>query len=428
MELKKYKLGDIAKIEISGVDKKTVDGETPVRLCNFVDVYRNWAITKKLSEGFMIASAKETEIAKYSIHKGQVAITKDSETRDDIGIPAYIADDFDDVLLGYHCALITPNEDILDGKYLNAFMHTSYIQKYFENNASGSGQRYTLSNETIFQIPILLPSLEVQKAIGNLLSNIDRKIELNRQINDNLEKMAKQLYDYWFVQFDFPDENGLPYKSSGEEMVWNEKLKREMPKEWKVKAIGEIENNIITGKTPSCADEDNFGGDIPFVTIDDIRGNLFVFTSQRTLSIKGAESQKKKYLPVGSLSVSCIGTVGVMGYTAKLSQTNQQINSIVFKNEYNREFMYFALKMYFENAKAKTGNVFANMSKEEFAAIKVVYPPKCILQLFHNKVAAIFDCIKNNINEMNNLTKQRDELLPLLMNGQASLNYHLSDD
>ena len=186
MELKKYKLGDIAKIEISGVDKKTVDGETPVRLCNFVDVYRNWAITKKLSEGFMIASAKETEIAKYSIHKGQVAITKDSETRDDIGIPAYIADDFDDVLLGYHCALITPNEDILDGKYLNAFMHTSYIQKYFENNASGSGQRYTLSNETIFQIPILLPSLEVQKAIGNLLSNIDRKIELNRQINDNL--------------------------------------------------------------------------------------------------------------------------------------------------------------------------------------------------------------------------------------------------
>lgn len=161
----KYKLGDIAKIEISGVDKKSVDGETPVRLCNFVDVYRNWAITQKLSENFMIASAKETEIAKCSIHKGQVAITKDSETRDDIGIPAYIADDFDNVLLGYHCALITPNDDVLDGKYLNAFMHTRYIQKYFENNASGSGQRYTLSNETIFQIPILLPSLEVQKLL-----------------------------------------------------------------------------------------------------------------------------------------------------------------------------------------------------------------------------------------------------------------------
>ena len=113
-------------------------------------------------------------------------------------------------------------------------------------------------------------------------------------INQNLEAMAKQLYDYWFVQFDFPNEEGKPYKSSGGEMVWNEKLKRNMPKEWCAMTIGEVENNIITGKTPSCADEDNFGGDIPFITIDDIRGNLFVFNSQRTLSTKGAESQTKK--------------------------------------------------------------------------------------------------------------------------------------
>lgn len=204
-------------------------------------------------------------------------------------------------------------------------------------------------------------------------------------------------------------------------MVWSEKQKRNMPKEWCATTIREVENNIITGKTPSCADEDNFGGDIPFITIDDIRGNLFVFNSQRTLSTKGAESQTKKYLPIGSLSVSCIGTIGVMGFIAKLSQTNQQINSIVFENEYNKEFVYFALKLYFENAKAKTGNVFANMSKDEFASIKVGYPPKRILQVFHNKVAAIFDSIKNNIDEINALTKQRDELLPLLMNGQITI-------
>ena len=299
---------------------------------------------------------------------------------------------------------------------------------FFNFEGKTSGLRNLQIDNALSSIPIEHYPISYQNSISAALSSIEDKIHLNRSINDNLEKMARQLYDYWFVQFDFPDENGRPYKSSGGKMVWNEKLKRKIPKEWKAKAIGEIENNIITGKTPSCADEDNFGGDIPFVTIDDIRGNLFVFNSQRTLSIKGAESQEKKYLPVGSLSVSCIGTIGVMGYTAKLSQTNQQINSIVFKNEYNREFMYFALKMYFENAKAKTGNVFANMSKEEFAAIKVVYPPKHILQLFHNKVAAIFNDIKNNINEMNNLTKQRDELLPLLMNGQASVNYHLSHD
>ena len=186
MKLKKYKLGDIAKIEISGVDKKTIEGETPVRLCNFVDVYYNWAITKEKAKSFMVASAKQTEIDKCSIGKGMVAITKDSETRDDIGVATYIADDFEYVLLGYHCALITPTPAIVDVKYLNAFMHTRYIQKYFENNASGSGQRYTLSNDTIGNIPVLIPSIEEQRTIGKVLADIDRKIELNKLINDNL--------------------------------------------------------------------------------------------------------------------------------------------------------------------------------------------------------------------------------------------------
>ena len=177
-----------------------------------------------------------------------VAITKDSETRDDIGVATYIADDFENVVLGYHCALITPNPAVVDGKYLNAFMHTRYIQKYFENNASGSGQRYTLSNDTIGNIPVLLPSVEEQHTIGKVLADIDRKIELNKQINDNLEAMAKQLYEYWFVQFDFPNEEGKPYKSSGGAMVWNEKLKREIPQGWNILPISDILDKYPTTK------------------------------------------------------------------------------------------------------------------------------------------------------------------------------------
>ena len=318
------------------------------------------------------------------------------------------------------------DENKVDFDYCFYLLASPAITDYLcGQNANTSGSHKRIDPTNFFNIGIKLPPLAQQYEIGKLLSSLDTKIKLNRQINQNLEAMAKQLYDYWFVQFDFPNEEGKPYKSSGGEMVWNEKLKRNMPKEWCAMTIGEVENNIITGKTPSCADEDNFGGDIPFITIDDIRGNLFVFNSQRTLSTKGAESQTKKYLPSGSLSVSCIGTIGVMGFIAKLSQTNQQINSIVFENEHNREFVYFALKLYFENAKAKTGNVFANMSKDEFASIKVVYSPKQILQEFHNKVVAIFDNIKNNIDEINALTKQRDELLPLLMNGQAMVNSDL---
>ena len=243
MVIKKYKLSDVAKVEISSVDKKTKDCETPVKLCNFTDVYHNWAITTEMADNFMKATANAKEIEKFTIRKGQVAFTKDSETRDDIGIPTYIADDFENVLLGYHCALITPDESKISGKYLNAFMHSAYIQKYFELNATGSGMRYTLSLETLQSMPLLLPSLEEQEAIGNLFSSIDRKIALNRSINQNLEALAKQLYDYWFVQFDFPNKEGRPYKSNGGKMVWNEKLKREIPDGWEAVSVNDISDS-----------------------------------------------------------------------------------------------------------------------------------------------------------------------------------------
>ena len=124
MRLEKYKLSDVAKVEISSVDKKTKEGEMPVKLCNFTDVYHNWAITSEMTDSFMEATANASEIKKFTIKKGQVAFTKDSETRDDIGIPTYIADDFENILLGYHCALITPDESALSGKYTSKYATT----------------------------------------------------------------------------------------------------------------------------------------------------------------------------------------------------------------------------------------------------------------------------------------------------------------
>lgn len=186
MQMEKQKLGDIATVEISGVDKKTKDGEQEIRLCNFVDIYYNWAITTAQHDGFMFATARPNEISKFQLKKGQVALTKDSETRDDIGVPTYIADDFDDVILGYHCALITPNKDILDGRYLNALLHTDYAKKYFACNASGSGQRYALSVEALNSFPVPMIPLRNQERIGEIFSALDKKIELNRRINQNL--------------------------------------------------------------------------------------------------------------------------------------------------------------------------------------------------------------------------------------------------
>lgn len=186
MELKKYKLGDIAEILISSIDKKSKEGESPVRLCNFVDVYHNWAITADMVGNFMESTTSEKNIDRFSLKKGYVAFTKDSETRDDIGVPTYIAEDLDNTVLGYHCALVKPDENIILGKYLNAFLHSDYIKRYFELNATGSGMRYTLSVDTLYNIPILAPSLDIQKRIGDLFSNIDRKICINRSLNHYL--------------------------------------------------------------------------------------------------------------------------------------------------------------------------------------------------------------------------------------------------
>ena len=260
--MNKVLLSEVANVELSSIDKKIKPDEKSVKLCNFTDVYYNWAITKDNLELCMNGSVKNSEYQKLSLKKGQVAITKDSETRDDIGMPCYISDDFENAVLGYHCALITPNSDKLNGKYLNALLNTTYARKCFANNAGGSGQRFTLSKEAIENIKIPLPALDVQKKIGSFFSDIDKKIQNNNKQIQTLESLAKTIYDYWFVQFDFPNEDGKPYKSSGGKMVWDNYIKREIPEGWDVKKIKEIESNIITGKTPSTKDESNFGKDI----------------------------------------------------------------------------------------------------------------------------------------------------------------------
>lgn len=407
--LKRYKLGNIAEIIISSVDKKTKDGEQKVRLCNFVDVYHNWAITKSMHNSFMIASAKEKDIERLSLKKGYVALTKDSETRDDIGISTYIADNLNNVILGYHCALVKPNEDILSGKYLNAFLHSNYIKKYFELNATGSGMRYTLSIQTLYDMPILLPSLEEQEYIGNIFSTIDRKIELNRSINHNLEAMAKQLYDYWFVQFDFPDENGKPYKSSEGKMVWNEKLKREIPGGWEVTNIGSILDKVFI--TPRLSTDEYLpSGTYPI--IDQATDVYYAGFTERE------EAVVNQYPAIVFGDHSC--AVKYVNFPFVRGADGTQV---ILSKDSNIpiEYLYYAMKG------VKIGKGYAR----HFSFLKeqpVIVPSEKEVKDFEDTAQTFFEQITQNRKEILSLTKQRDELLPLLMNGQVSLNYDLSHD
>ena len=316
---------------------------------------------------------------------------------------------------------IIVNENF-DSDYIYYLFKNNYA--VFRNAASGS-TAIPILNKTDFDNLRFKVELDLnqQRKMVSILSKIDDKIEINNQINQELEAMAKTLYNYWFVQFDFPDQNGKPYKSSGGKMVYHPELKREIPEGWGVEDLKEFESKIITGKTPSRANSDNFGGEIPFITIGDIRGNTFIYRTSESLTDLGANVQQNKYLPEGSLCVSCIATVGEIGFTTEPSHTNQQINSIVFEDETNRYYLYFVLKNYFENANAsaKTGNTFANMNKEDFSGIKIIFPNKEIKNNFHKITEPYFSQIKCLQGQNQELTQLRDWLLPMLMNGQVKV-------
>jgi len=420
MQMRKYKLGDIATVEISGVDKKIKDGEKEIRLCNFVDVYYNWAITTAQHDSFMLATARPNEISKFKLKKGQVALTKDSETRDDIGIPTYIADDFDDAILGYHCALVTPNKDILDGRYLNALLHTDYAKKYFACNASGSGQRYALSVEALNSFPVPIIPLHEQKQIGEIFSALDKKIELNKRINQNLEAMAKQLYDYWFVQFDYPDENGKPYKSSGGKMVWNEKLKREIPVDWEVLPLFDavsVQYGFPFATEQFTEEETN----VPVVRIRDILAGT---TSAYSLE----KADEKFHLNENDVLVGMDGNFHMNFWHDNIAYLNQRCVRLRAHSDSTISSIQIlhSIKPYIkakeQNAK---GSTVGHLSDKDLKGLYLIKPLKTRAFNPRKTLDGLLALVIENKKQILSLTKQRDELLPLLMNCQVSVNSDL---
>lgn len=426
MELKRYKLSDIASVDISSVDKKSYPGQKPVRLCNFTDVYYNWAITAQMESSLMDSTASDSEIERYTLRKGQVCITKDSETRDDIGVAAYIADTIDNMVLGYHCAVITPDEDKLDGAYLNAFLHSSFAQRYFECNASGSGQRYTLTLDSIKDLQLVLPSIEEQRKVAKLLSDLDRKIELNKSINANLEAMAKQLYDYWFVQFDFPDENGRPYKSSGGKMVWNEKLKREIPEGWDVCQLDEacfLNKEALAAKNLSTSikylDTSNITQNIidsiqEFEAIEDIPSRARRTVKSGTIIYSSVRPSQRHYGILVAPDKELIVSTGfiTLDVKADCQISPYQVYLYVSSDEVVDRLNGIAVN---------SVSSYPSINPSDIGGLFIVQPPITLSQQFSSSCRDYYMLIDKNQVENKELQKQRDELLPLLMNGQVSI-------
>jgi type I restriction enzyme S subunit len=301
-------------------------------------------------------------------------------------------------------------------KYLIKYLiSTSTFLDYSLKVAHGSTIKNLAPSQVVdFEIDLGAASESELYKIIDILKLFDEKMSNNNAENNEYNSVINITYDKLF--------NVYNSKNIDKKFKYINEIEKNIPEDWNYMKISEIEKNIITGKTPSTSNANYFNGNIPFITIDDIRKNHFIYETNRSLSKCGAESQKSKYLPKNSICVSCIATVGEVGITTTLSQTNQQINSIVLQNEYNLYYIYLTLIRYFSySSGAKTGNIFANMNKNDFESIKIVYPSFKILEEFNYIVKPLFEKIKNNLQENITLNKIKKDIWSLYLNGKIRI-------
>lgn len=288
----------------------------------------------------------------------------------------------------------------------------------------------SLTTNLLNKIEIKLPPLPEQKAIAQILSAIDDKIENNLAINKTLEDIAMALYKHWFVDFDFPvikeshpelvsGSQSIGYKSAGGEFVDSEL--GPIPKGWEVKKVKDF-GEVITGKTPSQKFPEHFGSDLAFVTPTDFKNyGKHILNAARYISISGMEKHKKNIIPENSVIVTCIGSdMGKVSISKIPCLTNQQINSLK-TNDYLFMYCFFVHNYSLLKRLAGDGTTMPIINKSTFENIDVLYSGKNNLEAFENKLKKWDNQIFNNTQENQTLINLRDTLLPKLISGEVRL-------
>ena len=431
MEYKKYKLGDICKIfgRIGFRGYTTEDlvlspsyGAISLSPSNIVDGIMD------LSKCTYISWAKYEESPEIKITPNDIVIVK---TGNSYGRTAIIRNVEHPMTLNPQFVVL---KDIqINPVYLAYFLKTDEFQKQIYGIVGGSAIP-TLSQEDLASLIVRVPNEDIQNTIADILDSLDGKIELNKLINDNLEAMAKQLYDYWFVQFDFPNEEGKPYKSSGGAMEWNDKLKREIPQGWSISNVKSLIEPIERGISYSSDDLLD-----PFATP---MINLACFSKAGDYRLgemkffSGKVSNDKLISPMDMLIACTDMTQGadIIGRPILASDEYDQYTfstdlALITPKGKFKMYLYYTLRTPFYHKYIRpfaSGTTVKHLNLIGVENYGLPVPPIGIQSKFEDLITPIKEKQSKNLNEINALTKQRDELLPLLMNGQASVNYHLS--
>lgn len=414
---------------LSELSTNISSGLTPLR--SNAEFWENgtipWLKTEQLGEKYIYetneyiseAALEKTSIKLFPENSLSIAMYGEGKTRGNISILKKA------MATNQACCNVAIDPEKADVEYVYYFLKTQYDEL---RNLS-SGVRKNLNSSDIKNYPIRLPeSLDSQKNIANVLKGLDQKIELNNRINSELEAMAKTLYDYWFVQFDFPDDLGKPYKTSGGKMVYNPTLKREIPEGWRDSALGNLinlERGVTYGKEDVMEKENsnaigvlratNVTGNI--VDIDDL---VYVPTSlvSDSQTIKAFET----IIVMSSGSKEHVGKNGVyyfeepLGFGAFCSKVVPKEGRESFVNTFLQSTWF---RIYIKNQ--CLGTNINNLTGDHINKCPIVLPTTMLLKKFEEQVGSIYKEMSLNANESQKLRTLRDWLLPMLMNGQVTV-------
>ena len=418
-KLTKYKFSDLYEMS-SGISSSKAQAGHGSPFVSFSTVFNNYFLPEELSD-LMNTSLKEQEI--YSVKKDDVFITRTSETVDALAMSCVAIKDYPKATFsGFVKRLRPKTTGIVYSKYIAFFLRSKYFRKVLDCNTIMTLR--ASFNEDIFSfLYVYLPDYEEQVRIGDLLYKMEMKVRTNNKINDNLEQQVAAIYDYWFTQFDFPNANGEPYCSSGGQMVWNDTLKKNIPERWKVQSV--ISNRLASVIKPGI---EVFDTKIYLATADVKGTTLSVGT---IIDYGGRESRANMQPSVNSVWFA------KMKNSIKHLNLNKEMQPVISNTILStgfcglqcseESFEYIASYIanpYFEIHKDMLahGATQEAINNDDLAGVHIIVPSDAVLHAYHEITQPIYAQISKNICENQELVKLRDWLLPMLMNGQATIS------
>lgn len=392
--------------------------------------YTDWGIpvinVKNIGYGQIIEDDLEfvseqtrDRLCEHILHTGDIVFGR----KGSVDRHAYISEKYDGWVQGSDCIRLRFQSGI-NTRYISHFLKLDHIKKQI-NCASVGSTMASLNTDILKSIEVLLPAIGVQSDVEKVLSTIEEKMEVNSAICAELESMAKTIYDYWFTQFDFPDANSNPYRSSGGAMEWNEQLKREIPKGWDVGNLGSM-GTVTSGGTPSTKSSAYYSSNgIAWITPNDLSGKehkLFFSHGERDITREGLNNSSAVLMPKGTVLFSSRAPIGYIAIAENEVCSNQGFKSIVPNKGYGSFFVYYTVKVHTPAiAKQGVGTTFKEISRDTMERFQIVLPPPSIANKFESILNAAFEQRRILEHENDELTKLRNWLLPMLMNGQATV-------